>query len=90
MAVDPSVFTGGAITKGTATLDGPAPAGGTTVTVLSQTQPGSTPPAVTMTSPADGSTASGTVTVSATATPVAPVTISSVQFLLDGQPLGRR
>ena len=61
---------------------------GTTVTVLSQTQPGSTPPAVTMTSPADGSTASGTVTVSATATPVAPATISSVQFLLDGQPLG--
>ena len=61
---------------------------GTTVTVLSQTHPGSTPPAVTMTSPADGSTASGTVTVSATATPVAPATISSVQFLLDGQPLG--
>ena len=61
---------------------------GTTVTVLSQTQPGSTPPAVTMTSPADGSTASGTVTVSATATPAAPATISSVQFLLDGQPLG--
>ena len=61
---------------------------GTTVTVLSQTQPGSTPPAVTMTAPADGSTASGTVTVSATATPVAPATISSVQFLLDGQPLG--
>ena len=61
---------------------------GTTVTVVSQSQPGSIPPAVTMTSPADGSTASGTVTVSATATPVAPATISSVQFLLDGQPLG--
>ena len=61
---------------------------GSTVTVVSQSQPGSTPPTVTMTSPADGSTASGTVTVSATATPVAPATISSVQFLLDGQPLG--
>ena len=41
-----------------------------------------------MTAPANGSTASGTVTVSATATPVAPAMISSVQFLLDGQPLG--
>ena len=41
-----------------------------------------------MTSPASGSTVSGTVTLSATATPVAPATISSVQFLLDGQPLG--
>ena len=61
---------------------------GNNVTVLSQTNPGSTPPTVTMTAPANGSTVSGTVTVSATATPVAPATISSVQFLLDGQPLG--
>jgi Bacterial Ig domain/Lysyl oxidase len=61
---------------------------GSTVKVLSQTTPGVTPPTVTMTSPASGSTASGTVTLSATATPVAPATITSVQFLLDGQPLG--
>jgi Bacterial Ig domain/Lysyl oxidase len=61
---------------------------GSTVKVLSQTTPGVTPPTVTMTSPASGSTVSGTVTLSATATAAAPATISSVQFLLDGQPLG--
>jgi hypothetical protein len=59
---------------------------GTTVKVLEQTHPSSTPPTVTLTSPSEGAVASGNLTVSATASGPAPVT--SVQFLLDGQPLG--
>jgi hypothetical protein len=60
---------------------------GNTVTVLEQTHPGeATPPVVTLTSPAAGSTVSGTVALSATAAGSAP--ISKVQFLLDGEPLG--
>jgi hypothetical protein len=47
----------------------------------------SQPPAVTMTAPANGATVSGTsVPISASVTASAP--ISSVQFLLDGSPLG--
>jgi len=61
---------------------------GNSVTVLSQTNPGTTTPTVTMTSPATGSNVSGTVTLQADATTTAPATVSSVQFLLDGQPLG--
>lgn len=57
------------------------------VTVLSQTQPGITPPSVTVTSPANGATVSGNVTLSATASATAPDSIASVVFLLDGQPL---
>jgi galactose oxidase-like protein/Big-like domain-containing protein/Kelch motif protein len=46
-----------------------------------------TPPTVTMTAPANGATVSGSaVTVSAAATD--NVAVSSVQFLLDGNPLG--
>ncbi len=61
---------------------------GNTVTVLSQTMPGTSPPAVSVTSPASGSNVSRTVTLQATASATPPATISSVQFLLDGQPLG--
>jgi len=59
---------------------------GDTVTVLEQTHPSSTPPSVTLTSPSPESTLSGTVTLNATATGPAP--ISSVRFLLDGEPIG--
>src|SRR5580700_7738342 len=45
-----------------------------------------TPPTVTMTSPAGGSTVSGTITVSANATD--NVSVTQVQFLLDGANLG--
>ena len=61
---------------------------GSSVTVLSQTSPGTTPPTVAITSPADGSNVSGTVTLNAAASATAPATVSSVQFLLDGAPLG--
>jgi Bacterial Ig domain/Lysyl oxidase len=61
---------------------------GNTVAVLSQTRPTVTPPAVTVTSPADGSTVSGTVMLQASASATAPATVASVQFLLDGEPLG--
>jgi hypothetical protein len=61
---------------------------GSTVTVLSQTMPGTSPPAVSVTSPASGSNVSGTVTLQASASATPPATVSSVQFLLDGQPLG--
>jgi hypothetical protein len=60
---------------------------GNSVTVLEQTHPGeAAPPAVTLTAPPAGSTASGKVTLSATASGAAP--IAKVQFLLDGEPLG--
>jgi hypothetical protein len=61
---------------------------GNSVAVLSQTSPGVTPPTVAMTSPADGSAVSGTVTLQATASATAPASVTSVQYLLDGQPLG--
>jgi chitodextrinase len=48
--------------------------------------PDTTPPTVTMTAPPNNSTASGTVIVSATASD--NVGVASVQFLLDGVPLG--
>jgi hypothetical protein len=59
---------------------------GETVKVLEQTHPSSTPPTVTLTSPASEATLSGTATLTATAS--GPASISSVQFLLDGQPIG--
>ena len=59
---------------------------GNAVKVLEQTHPASTPPTVNLTSPAAEATISGTVTLTATANGPAP--ISSVQFLLDGQPIG--
>jgi hypothetical protein len=58
------------------------------VTVLSQTNPGTTPPAVAMTNPANGSSVSGTVAVQASAAAPGSNTVTAVQFLLDGQPLG--
>jgi hypothetical protein len=59
---------------------------GNTVKVIEQTRPESTPPTVALTSPGTESKLSGTVTLSATASGPAP--ISSVQFLLDGEPIG--
>jgi hypothetical protein len=57
---------------------------GDVVTIVSQTHPDSTPPAVSVTQPAPGTSVSGLVTVTATASAGA----TSVQFLLDGRPLG--
>jgi hypothetical protein len=62
---------------------------GTTVTVLSQTRPVVIPPVATLTSPANGSSVSGTVVLRASASATAPASVASVQFLLDGLPLGR-
>jgi hypothetical protein len=45
-------------------------------------------PSVSMTAPTASSTVSGTITVSATSSAVSPASISSVQFYLDGAPLG--
>ncbi len=59
---------------------------GDTVKVLEQIHPELPPPTVTLTSPAAEATLSGSVVLSATASSSAP--ISSVQFLLDGQPIG--
>jgi len=58
------------------------------VTVLGQTNPTSTPPTVSITGPAAESNVSGTVSLSASATGSGTATISSVQWLLNGQPLG--
>lgn len=59
---------------------------GSKVTVLEQTHPDSTPPAVTLTSPSPGSTAQGAdlLTTSVSGSDQ----VRSVQFLLDGEPLG--
>ena len=54
--------------------------------VIEQVHPNSTPPTVTLESPARETSLSGTVTLSASASGAAP--IASVQFLLDGQPIG--
>ena len=59
---------------------------GETVKVVEQVKPNSTPPTVTLESPAPEANASGTVTLSASAT--GPAQITSVQFLLDGEPIG--
>jgi hypothetical protein len=61
---------------------------GTSVTVLSQSNPTTTPPTVSLTSPAAGTHVSGTLALSASASATTPASVSSVQFLLDGQPLG--
>ena len=45
-------------------------------------------PSVVMTAPANLATVSSTVTVSASSTAVSPASIASVQFYLDGSPLG--
>ncbi len=59
---------------------------GETVTVIEQVKPDSTPPTVVLESPAAEANASGTVPLSASAN--GPATIASVQFLLDGRPIG--
>jgi len=59
---------------------------GDTVKVLEQIHPEIAPPTVTLTNPSAGSTISGSVTLAATAS--APSKISTVQFLLDGEPIG--
>jgi hypothetical protein len=61
---------------------------GNSVAVLGQTNPGTTPPTVALTTPVAGATVSGSQTLIATASATAPATISSAQFLLDGNPLG--
>jgi hypothetical protein len=61
---------------------------GTAVTVVSQTQPGNNPPSVAVTNPQANANVSGTVSLQADASAAAPASIASVQFLLDGQPLG--
>jgi hypothetical protein len=58
------------------------------VTVLSQSNPVTVPPSASVTSPAPGANVSGTVAIEATAAATPPATATSVQFLLDGQPLG--
>jgi hypothetical protein len=58
--------------------------GNASVTVANA--PDTTPPTVSMTAPANGSTATGTVSVSAAAAD--NVAVAGVQFLLDGAPLG--
>ena len=59
---------------------------GTNVTVLQQVTPAATRPVVTVTSPADGSTVTGSVTLQSSVTDTVPV--SRLQYLLDGAPLG--
>jgi hypothetical protein len=63
---------------------------GDSVIVLKQTRPSVTPPSVALTSPAAGAKVSGTVTLRAKASAKSPARVSSVQFLLDGHPLGSR
>src|SRR5690242_10128007 len=57
------------------------------VTVLSQTNPVSVPPSISITSPAANSNVSGTVTLTASAGASGSASISSVQWMLNGQPL---
>lgn len=70
------------------TVDTVVKIAGDSVTVLSQTNPGATPPTVSLTAPTDGADVSGTVELQASASATSPATVASVQFLLDGQPLG--
>ena len=58
-----------------------------TVTVLGQSTGTSTPPTVSIISPAAGSAVSGTVSLSASAAASGSATITSVQWMLNGQPL---
>ena len=58
------------------------------VTVLSQDSPATVPPTIALTSPAAGAQVNGIATLSAMATASAPATVTSVQYLLDGEPLG--
>jgi hypothetical protein len=59
---------------------------GNTVTVITQTNPDSTPPSITVTNPTSGSSVSGTVVLQSAVSGPAPVT--SVQYILDGSSIG--
>ena len=61
---------------------------GNSVTVVSQTSPTAALPKVGLTSPTGGSTTSGTVTLLARVQAPPRASIASVQFLLDGEPIG--
>jgi len=61
---------------------------GTTVTVGAQTHPVVAPPSVGIASPSDGASVTGTVNLAVNATAAAPASVSSVQYLLDGNALG--
>lgn len=61
---------------------------GTAVVVGAQTHPSITPPTVAVTNPLPGSTVSGTVNLTASASAASGATVTSVQYLLDGNPLG--
>jgi hypothetical protein len=61
---------------------------GTSVTVGTQTHPREPLPSVTISSPTAGSRVHGAVTVTASVSATAPARVRSVQFLLDGAPLG--
>jgi predicted secreted Zn-dependent protease len=61
---------------------------GVNVMVLSQSNPGTVPPTVAMLSPSNGDSVSGTVPLQASAAAGGSASITSVQFLLDGQSLG--
>ena len=61
---------------------------GNTVKVLSQTRPVVKPPQVAITSPATGASVNGVITVKASASATA-AKVTAVQFLLDGEPLGK-
>jgi hypothetical protein len=62
----------------------------TSVTVTTQTHPRVPLPAVAITAPKAGSRVHGAVTVSAGVSAPGPARVRSVQFLLDGAPLGSR
>jgi len=61
---------------------------GDSVQVVNQTTPYTAAPAILLSGPAQGSKVSGSVVLRAPAKTVSSATITSVQFLLDGQPLG--
>jgi Bacterial Ig domain len=62
---------------------------GDSVTVLGQRNPRVIPPRATVTFPRAGAGVSGAVTLEASASASPPAVVRSVQFLLDGRPLGR-
>ena len=63
---------------------------GSAVTVGAQTHPAVVPPTVQITSPGDGTSVSGTVTLTVATAATAPAAVTSVQYLLDGDPIGGR
>lgn len=61
---------------------------GGSVSVLSQKSPSVTPPSIAITSPRPGADVSGKVPLKVTVSTPSPTTVRSVQYLLDGEPLG--